>query len=84
MIVDDWTQTSHSGEINVPCHEGWFSKDMVAGEIGTIVALEDRSFKDSLTLFDSTGLAIQDMATANIVLEKAIEDGVGLDWSPLD
>jgi len=24
------------------------------------------------------------MATANIVLEKAIEDGVGLDWSPLD
>jgi len=46
--------------------------------------LEDNSFKDSLTLFDSTGLAIQDMATANIVLEKAIEDGVGLDWSPLD
>jgi len=84
VIVDDWTQTSHSGEINVPCHEGWFSKDMVAGEIGTIVALEDSSFKDSLTLFDSTGLAIQDMATANIVLEKAIEDGVGLDWSPLD
>ncbi len=84
VIVDDWTQTSHSGEINVPCHEGWFSEDMVAGEIGTIVASEDSSFKESLTLFDSTGLAIQDMATANIVLKKAIKNGIGLDWSPLN
>ncbi len=84
VIVDDWTQTSHSGEINVPCHEGWFSKEMVAGEIGTIVAYEDVSFKNSLTLFDSTGLAIQDMATGNIVLEKATENGMGLDWNPLD
>tara|TARA_Y100000994_G_scaffold249451_1_gene261211 strand:- start:2338 stop:3318 length:981 start_codon:yes stop_codon:yes gene_type:complete len=83
VIVDDWTQTSHSGEINVPCHEGWFKKDMVAGEIGTIVAESDSSFKDVLTVFDSTGLAIQDMATANIVLQKAIKEGMGIDWNPL-
>ncbi|HEX2897925.1 MAG TPA: ornithine cyclodeaminase family protein [candidate division Zixibacteria bacterium] len=66
VVIDDWEQASHSGEINVPIHDGKFSQKDIAGEMGKVVAkhMQIRKSDDDITLFDSTGLAIQDLTTA--------------------
>lgn len=83
LVVDDWTQASHSGEINLPLAQELISREDIIAELGVLVANEDRSLQKELTLFDSTGLAIQDMATAQIVAIRAKERGIGLPLDPL-
>jgi alanine dehydrogenase len=71
VFVDDPIQAIHSGEINVPIREGLFTADQIAGTIGEIVlGKTGRKNKDELTLFDSTGLAIQDLAIAEIAMKS--------------
>ncbi|WP_435317109.1 ornithine cyclodeaminase family protein [Haloarchaeobius sp. TZWSO28] len=73
LVIDDYDQTTHSGEINVPFHEGVLSDDDIDGQIGEIVTgkIEGRTPADGVTVFDSTGLAIQDVAAAHVVYEAA-------------
>jgi ornithine cyclodeaminase/alanine dehydrogenase-like protein (mu-crystallin family) len=75
VIVDEWTQASHAGEINVPVSEGSFSKENLIGELGEIVTAKKKGrLNDSdITLFDSTGLAIQDVAVAQVIYKKALK-----------
>ncbi len=67
IVVDDWTQASHSGEINVPFSRGIIQKKDIYGLLGEIVAQKKpgRQNDKEITVFDSTGLAIQDLYTAN-------------------
>ncbi|WP_267642133.1 ornithine cyclodeaminase family protein [Haloarchaeobius amylolyticus] len=76
LVIDDYDQTTHSGEINVPFHEGVLSDDDIYGQIGEIVTgkLEGRTADDGVTVFDSTGLAIQDVAAAHVVYEAASDE----------
>lgn len=80
VVVDDLEQAIHGGEINVPISEGLFSPDAVYGELGEIVAglKPGRTSREEVTVFDSTGLAIQDVATAKLVYEKALREGRGI------
>lgn len=73
IVVDAWEQASHSGEINVPLKKGIISKRDIYANIGEIVAggKKGRTKKGEITVFDSTGLAIQDVAIANIIYRKA-------------
>jgi alanine dehydrogenase len=69
VFVDDPAQAVHSGEINVPIQRGLFSKEMIAGTLGEIViGKKGRKREDEITIFDSTGLAIQDLAIAKIAM----------------
>jgi alanine dehydrogenase len=79
LVIDDHAQTTHSGEINVPYHEGVLTDDDIYGEIGEIVtgAKDGRTSEDGVSVFDSTGLAIQDVAAAHVVYEHAQEQGNG-------
>lgn len=79
VVVDDIVQASHSGEINVPLSSGIFSEDDIYSELGEIVAgiKPGRESDEEITIFDSTGLAVQDLSTANMVYEKALEKGIG-------
>ncbi|MFC7026694.1 ornithine cyclodeaminase family protein [Halomicroarcula sp. GCM10025324] len=83
LVIDDYEQCTHSGEINVPWSAGVLTDDDIYGEIGAIAdgTLPGRTDEDGLTLFDSTGLAIQDVAAAHVVYENASEAGDGLDFS---
>ena len=80
IVVDDWEQASHSGEINVPLAEGTITKENIWGEIGEIVAglKPGRTSPYEITLFDSTGLAIQDAVTADLVYKKALAKDIGV------
>jgi len=79
IVVDDWAQASHSGEINIPLSRGIITKNDVWAEIGEIVAglKTGRQRKDEITVFTSTGLAVQDAVTAKIAYCKAIAAKVG-------
>jgi alanine dehydrogenase len=71
VFVDDPAQAFHSGEINVPISKGLFQTWMIAGTIGEVVIGKRRREKrDEITVFDSTGLAIQDLAIAKIAMQQ--------------
>jgi len=79
LVIDDYEQCTHSGEINVPWSKGVLDDDDLHGELGDIVtgAVEGRTDDDGVTVFDSTGLAIQDIATAHVVYEYADDHDIG-------
>ena len=79
LVIDDFEQTTHSGEINVPYAAGVLGDDDIHGAIGEIVVgdREGRAADDGITVFDSTGLAIQDVAAAHVVYEHADENDNG-------
>ncbi|MGA2698463.1 MAG: ornithine cyclodeaminase family protein [Methanoregula sp.] len=72
VFVDDPAQAFHSGEINVPISRGIYQPWMIAGTLGEIViGKRKRENKDEITVFDSTGLAIQDLAIASIAMRQS-------------
>ncbi len=75
VVIDDWVQASHSGEINVPVSKRLFTREDVAGELGKVVAgnIKIRRSDDDITVFDSTGLAIQDLVTAASIYRLIVE-----------
>ncbi|GAB6879112.1 alanine dehydrogenase [Halorubrum gandharaense] len=79
IVIDDHEQCTHSGEINVPYNEGVLTDEDIYGEIGEIV-VGNRVGRDDdtgVTVFDSTGLAIQDVAAARVVYEYADDNDNG-------
>ncbi|KGK98034.1 alanine dehydrogenase [Methanococcoides methylutens] len=79
VFVDDIAQASHSGEVNVPLSSGVIEVENICCELGEVIAgIKPGRLGDSdITLFDSTGLAIQDVATALLVYNAAKERFVG-------
>ncbi|MDP2796095.1 MAG: ornithine cyclodeaminase family protein [Methanoregula sp.] len=71
VFVDDLSQAIHSGEINVPISCGIFTPEEIAGTLGEVViGMKKRESADQITIFDSTGLAIQDLAIARIAMRN--------------
>jgi len=83
IITDDIAQASHSGEINVPLAEGLIKLVHIYGTLGDVVAniKKGRENDEEITIFDSTGLAIEDIITAKLVFEKAKKRGISSRWS---
>jgi len=79
IVIDDYEQCTHSGEINVPWAAGVLDDADIHAELGEVVVGErsGREGGDGVTVFDSTGLAIQDVAAAHVVYERATEEGLG-------
>jgi len=76
VVVDNWEQASHGGEINVAVAAGLMDREDVHGDIGEIVAgrKAGRTSDEQVTVFDSTGLAIQDLACAAHAYRKMMDD----------
>jgi len=79
IVVDDKEQAFYTGEINVPMSQGKLKPKDVWGELGEIVAgvKQGRTSDNEVTIFVSTGLAIQDAVTANIAYKKAMVNRIG-------
>ncbi len=71
MFCDDWEQASHNGELVHAVEAGALTSADVT-ELGAVLAgrAEGRRSADEITSFDSTGLAIQDLAIALAALER--------------
>jgi alanine dehydrogenase len=82
IVIDDYEQCTHSGEINVPWSEGLLDDGDIYAELGEIVTDEvpgrgEPGGPEGVTVFDSTGLAIQDVAAAHVAYEHATEADAG-------
>ena len=79
VVVDDWAQASHSGEINVALARNELTPEQIYGPLGEIVAGKKpgRVNPEEITVFDSTGLIIQDLALGQAVYQRARERGLG-------
>jgi len=79
VIVDDMHQASGGGEVNVALSSGQFLESDIAGTLPDLIAgkISGRTSPDQITIFDSTGLAIQDIALAPIAYARALEEGLG-------
>jgi len=86
VVIDDYEQCTHSGEINVPWDAGTVGDDDLYGELGEIVTGDraGRTDDDGVTVFDSTGLAIQDVAAAHVVYANAEAEGGGQTFELVD
>jgi alanine dehydrogenase len=81
IFVDDIRQCRTDGEINVALREGLLREEDVAGELGKVICgeLPGRQSDDEVTVFDSTGIALQDSATVPLEYERALAAGVGVE-----
>ncbi len=72
VFCDDWEQASHGGELAAAVEAGKISRADVA-QIGDVLngTAKGRQSPADITLFDSTGLALQDLAVALVALESA-------------
>jgi ornithine cyclodeaminase/alanine dehydrogenase-like protein (mu-crystallin family) len=70
LYCDEWAQASHGGELTGAVEAGLVTRDRVT-DLGAVItgAARGRSSDDAVTLFDSTGLAIQDLALCHAVLD---------------
>ena len=80
VVLDDMAQATESGEVNVPLHTGAYRREQIYGTLGEIVAGKKPGRTGTeITVFDSTGLAIQDLALARIVFDEARRLGLGIE-----
>jgi alanine dehydrogenase len=72
LFCDDWEQASHGGELAAAVKAGAIGREDVT-QIGDVLdgTAAGRTSDGDITLFDSTGLALQDLAVALVALESA-------------
>jgi alanine dehydrogenase len=72
VFCDDWEQASHNGDLVHAVEAGLLDRDGVT-QIGDVLigTAEGRTSYGDITIFDSTGLAIQDLAIALAAMERA-------------
>jgi ornithine cyclodeaminase/alanine dehydrogenase-like protein (mu-crystallin family) len=77
LFCDDWEQASHGGELAHAVEEGLVARDDVT-QLGDVLAgsAAGRANEHEITMFDSTGLAIQDLAIAIAALGQADADAL--------
>ena len=72
LFCDEWAQASHGGELTGAVEAGRIEREDVT-DLGAVLTgkADGRRAADEVTLFDSTGLAIQDLALCHAVLEAS-------------
>jgi alanine dehydrogenase len=70
-----------AGDIMIPISEGAITADHIYADLGEIVTNKKpaRTSDSQITLFKSNGLAIQDVAAARLVFDKALAAGLGVE-----
>lgn len=80
LFADDIEQVTTVGECKIAYKKGMIQKGAIT-EIGKVIAREHpgRKTNDEITVFDSTGIAIQDLLTADVAIRIGREKEIGLE-----
>src|SRR3954466_5316052 len=78
LFCDEWLRASHGGELTGAVEAGLVSRERVT-DLGAVLtgAAPGRGSDEAVTLFDSTGLAIQDLAICQALVEARAAGAVG-------
>jgi alanine dehydrogenase len=81
IVCDEWDQASHSGDLARAVLDGRLARHDVA-ELGLVLLGEEQGRRnaDEITVFDSTGLAVQDLAVAFAVYERWLANLASTDF----
>ena len=73
VFVDDITQSGNVGECEMAIKDGVFKAEQICCEIGQVICGSHggRSSQTEITVFDSSGIALQDLACCSGLLKKA-------------
>lgn len=79
VVVDSLEQASAIGDLHHAIDAGAMTRDDVRGELGALLASSSRSAYDPrrVVIFDSTGVAVEDVAAAVLAFRRAGETGIG-------
>lgn len=79
IIVDDQVHCMEVGEIEIPLKTGVIDESKIIGEMGDLIQgkVIGRTSDDDITIYDATGMALLDIATAKTVLDRAIQLELG-------
>ena len=73
---------SESGDILIPLEEGIITEEDFTGDLGDVLLgkVVGRENDDEIIVFETVGVAAQDLVAAKEIYEKAIKAGVGITW----
>ena len=79
LFVDEAAQAISIGECQHACNAGLITEESFRGSIGAVIegSCDGRRTADEITLFDGTGVALQDLAVADLAVRAAVERGLG-------
>lgn len=79
VVVDSLEQCSTIGDLHHALQKRLMARSDVHAELAEIVAGKKlgRTSEEEITIFDSTGVALEDVAAAVVVYERAVREGVG-------
>jgi ornithine cyclodeaminase len=74
---------SESGDILIPLEQGIISKADFTGDLGNVMKgeLAGRENDDEIIVFETVGVATQDLVAARSIYDKALAAGIGLEWN---
>ncbi|MET4061075.1 alanine dehydrogenase [Arthrobacter sp. UYP6] len=75
------TAAEKSGDLLMAVSEGAISLDHIRGELGDVVAGKSpgRRSETEITLFDSVGIGMQDVAIGRLLYDAALRQGLGIE-----
>ncbi|MCT4607488.1 MAG: ornithine cyclodeaminase family protein [Marinisporobacter sp.] len=79
VFVDDINQAKHVGETEIAIKKGVIQEGDILGEIGELILgnIKGRNAKEDITVYDTTGIALQDLMVSKLALDLAKEKGIG-------
>lgn len=80
IFVDDKPHCMKDGESEIPLKKGIISEGDIRGEIGELITgqIKGRSNPEEITIFDACGMAMLDLVTGKIALERAERHDMGI------
>jgi ornithine cyclodeaminase/alanine dehydrogenase len=81
VYVDDMNQAVNVGETELPIKKGVILKEDIIAEIGDVILRKavGRTTADDITIYDTTGIALQDLMTSKLALDIAEAKGLGVE-----
>ena len=84
VVADLRAQSITVGEAHHAIAAGLMRPEQLHAELGQIIAGKScgRTSDEEVVIFDSTGTALQDVAAAAAIYERALQSGAGIHWAP--
>ena len=73
---------SESGDILIPLADGTITKEDFTGDLGQLIKgqIPGRESDEEIIVFETVGVAAQDLMAAKAIYDRAVEAGIGMNW----